>query len=198
MPLIDIRQLSPGVRLGLWAITEPADTPRLRERQAVASLLTAMTGDDSLTIGHEESGKPFVCRAPRETPFVCPSSGQAPLPCAISVSHTRGYAVLMLSDRVAVGVDIEYRSDRVERIAARFIRPDEEAVTTDDKLLVWSAKEAVYKLFSEERLALFDMRTLSIDPGLLRMENLKRKIVVDVHYEFADDYVLTYVLMPGA
>lgn len=188
MPLIDIRQLSPGVRLGLWAITEPADTPRLRERQAVASLLTAMTGDDSLTIGHEESGKPFVC----------PPSSQAPLPRAISVSHTRGYAVLMLSDGVAVGVDIEYRSDRVERIAARFIRPDEEAVTTDDKLLVWSAKEAVYKLFSEEHLALFDMRTLSINPGLLRMENLKRNIVVDVHYEFTDDYVLTYVLMPGA
>ena len=38
----------------------------------------------------------------------------------------------------------------------------------------------------------FDMRTLSIGERSLRMENLKRNIVVDVCYEFTDDYVLTY------
>ena len=112
----------------------------------------------------------------------------------ISISHTRGYAALILSDDSEVGIDIEYRSDRVERIASRFIRPDEKAETTDEKLLLWSAKEAVYKLFSEDNLMFFDMRTLSIDEGVVRMENIKRNIVVDVHYAFTADYVLTYVL----
>ena len=186
MPLIDIRRVAPSIRLGLWRISEPADTPRQRERQSVQALLAAMTGDDTLTIGHEASGKPFIFR----------STSQDFPPCAISISHTRGYAVVMLSDGEQIGVDIEYRSDRVERIASRFIRPDEKVETIDEMLLVWSAKEAVYKLFSEDHLALFDMRTLSIDSTILRMENRKRKIVVDVHYEFTDDYVLTYVLMP--
>ena len=80
------------------------------------------------------------------------------------------------------------------------------ALTTDEKLLVWSAKEAVYKLFSEDKLMFFDMQTLEILPrkdadgqqtGLLRMENLKRNIVVDVLYEFTDDYVLTYTILPA-
>jgi phosphopantetheinyl transferase (holo-ACP synthase) len=112
----------------------------------------------------------------------------------ISVSHTRGYAALLLSDDCRVGVDIEYRSDRVERIASRFIRPDERAETTDEKLLLWSAKEAVYKLFSEDRLGFFDMRALSIGDGYLTMWVAKKRIAVSVCYEFTDDYVLTYVL----
>ena len=104
---------------------------------------------------------------------------------------------MLLSTSEQVGLDIEYRSDRVERIASRFIRPDEMADSTDKKLLLWSAKEAVYKLFSEDNLLFFDMRATAIGNGQLRLENLKRNIVVDVCYEFTDDYVLTYVLMPG-
>jgi 4'-phosphopantetheinyl transferase EntD len=177
MPLIKVLQLSPHVRMGLWRMDEPFEdtTPRQRERMAVQHLLTAMTGDPTLTIDHEPSGRPIL------------SSG-----LFLSISHTKGYAVLILSDEGPVGIDIEYRSDRVERIANRFIRPDEPAHTTDEKLLVWSAKETVYKLFSEDNLLFFDMRTLSIGERSLRMENLKRNIVVDVCYEFTDDYVLTY------
>ena len=185
MPLLEIRQLTPHTRLGLWRMDEPMEgSPRQRERQAVQQLLTAMmNGDTSYTIGHEPSGKPIL-----------KSSHLSPLTSHLSISHTRGYAVLILSDDSEVGIDIEYRSDRVERIASRFIRPDEKAETTDEKLLLWSAKEAVYKLFSEDKLMFFDMRALSIDESVVRMENMKRNIVVDVHYAFTADYVLTYVL----
>ena len=62
----------------------------------------------------------------------------------LSISHTKGYLVMLLSDgKERVDTDIEYRSDRVEHIASRFIRLDENASTTDEKLLIWSAKEAV-------------------------------------------------------
>ena len=37
----------------------------------------------------------------------------------LNISHTRGYAVLMLSEKERVAVDIEQRSDRVKRIASR-------------------------------------------------------------------------------
>ena len=192
-------------------------SPRQRERQAVEQLLRAMTGNPSASVGHEASGKPFVQLAGQlqEVPSVHPQEEPA-LPHEepahlheepahphevsalphISISHTTGYAALILSDAEEVGIDIEYLSDRVERIAPRFIRYDEHAETTLQKLLLWSAKETVYKLFSEDALGFFDMRLLTFADGLMRVENIKRKIIVDVCYETTDDYVLTYAVLP--
>jgi len=185
LSLLEIRQLSAHVRLGLWRMDEPSQgSPRQRERQAVSCLLQTMTGSETLTIGHAPSGKPFL-QADSE------SSCNLPL-LHLSISHTKGYAALLLSETSEVGIDIEYRSDRVERIASRFIRPDEQAVTTDHKLLLWSAKETVYKLFSEDKLYFFDMRERGMTKSVLRLENIKRGQIVDVHYEFSDGYVLTY------
>lgn len=213
MSLIEVRQLTSSSRLGLWRIEQaviPSGTelsrtsgvsvhlsPRQRERQAVEQLLRAMTGDPSASVGHEASGKPFVQLAGQlqEVPSVHPQEEPA-LP-HISISHTKGYAALILSDAEEVGIDIEYLSDRVERIAPRFIRYDEHAETTLQKLLLWSAKETVYKLFSEDALGFFDMRLLTFADGLMRVENTKRKIIVDVCYETTDDYVLTYAVLPS-
>lgn len=182
MALVSIREITPSTRLGIWKMDEPFEgSPRERERKSVEWLLHAMTGSSQLSIVHEPSGKPFLEASPY----------------TISISHTRGFAVLLLSEGERVGVDIEYRSDRVERIAHRFIRPDEEASDTDQKLLIWSAKEAVYKLYSEDNLLFHDMRTCHMADGQLRMENLKRGITVDVSYEFTDDYVLTYAVLPA-
>lgn len=180
--LIEIRQLSPHTRMGLWRMDESQEeSPRQRERQAVQLLLTSMMGGDhSFTIDHEPSGKPFL----------------TPLTANLSISHTRGYAVLLISDDSRVGVDIEYRSNRVERIASRFIRPDEKAGTTDEKLLLWSAKETIYKFFSEDRLSFFDMRAVSIGEDCVLVENVKRKVIVAVSYEFTPEYVLTYAFKP--
>ena len=191
MPLTEIRPLSPHTRLGLWRMDEPFDgTPRQRERHTAALLLNAMTGDPSLTIGHEASGKPCIISPP--------TSHLSPLTSHLSLSHTRGWLAMLISDgEEIVGVDIERRSDRVECIASRFIRPDEAAPTTREKLLLWSAKEAVYKLFSEDNLLFYDMCARSIGERHLQMENLKRHIVVDVAYEFTPDYVLTYVCCPA-
>ena len=185
MALIDIRELTPTLRLGLWRMENdtPNDmTPRQRESHAVGQLLKAMTADEGLSIGHEDSGKPFLQDA----------SLSRVHSMEISVSHTRGYAALLLSEQKAVGVDIEYISDRVERISSRFIHPEEHTEGTLQKLLLWSAKETVYKLFSACRLQFFDMRLRSFAPQVMYVENCKQKIVVEVHYEVSHDYVLTY------
>lgn len=144
-------------------------------------LLAAMTGDSTLFIDHEPSGKPFI------SPASCLS---------ISISHTRGYAAILLSDSTETcgGVDIEYRSDRVQRIARRFIHDEEHAETTDDMLVLWSAKEAVYKCYSEDNLMFFDMRMRQKDDKTLLIENMKRGIHAKVYYEITNDYVLTYTI----
>jgi 4'-phosphopantetheinyl transferase EntD len=185
MALIDIRQVSPSVRLGLWTIDDTyVGSPRVRERQAVHDLLVTMMHNSAIHLLHNDDGKPLVAE-----------DGQLLPSWQVSVSHTRGYAAVMLSQSNGVGVDIEYRSQRVDNIASRFIRPDEPASTTDERLLVWSAKETVYKLFSARHLAFFDMRTVSIGDKVLLMENMKDHILVDVGYEFSHDYVLTFASM---
>lgn len=200
MSLLEIRQLSSHTRLGLWRMDEPQEgTPRQRERIAEQHLLTAMMdGDTSYTIDHEPSGKPILRSAlllgsSKKSSHLPPST----LHLNLSISHTRGYVVLLLSSDSRVGVDIEYRSDRVERIASRFIRLDEQVESTDEKLLLWSAKETVYKLFSDDHLAFYEMRVLSIGEGVMQIENTKRNEVVAVSYEFTSDYVLTYAIRPA-
>ena len=175
MSLIEIRQLSDHTRLGLWRMDEPFDgSARERERDAVHRLLHAMTGNDTLCIGHEPSGKPTL-----------PG-------WHISVSHTRGFAALILSDSQEVAVDIEYQSDRVGRIAKKFIRDDEPVTSIEDMLLLWSAKETLYKLHSSAHLQYFDMRLREMSDAVMLLEDMKLNQIVAIHFECSADYVLTY------
>lgn len=205
MPLKKIFEPHRGICVGLWQMTESiAQLPkpkgvdlafrsekRLKEELCVYALLSAMTGNDQLVIGHESSGKPLL-------------EGWS-----ISISHTRGWVAVILSDDYQVGIDIEYSSDRVSKVVERFIREDEQRATLAQQLINWSAKETVYKLCSEQKLDYFDMRlhTLQSDidtvfeqkrhtsdavQGAVRVDVLKTKEVVTVHYELTPDYVLTY------
>ena len=194
MPLSEIRPVSAHARLGLWRMDERPDEllalfPHLRQlpmpctnegRQreflSVRALLSVMTGDDTLVIAHEPSGKPTLTG------------------WHISISHTKGFAALILSPSQPVAVDIEQRSDRVRRIASRFIRPDEQAGSIERMLTLWSAKETLYKLHSEDNLQYFEMRVKQWHPQYLVIENMKSGQLVTLHHELTADYVLTYSL----
>ena len=100
--LIRTQRLSDDLLLGLWRL--PADTPRgakrQQERAAAHSLLAAMLGRP-VAILHDADGAPRV-------------EGHQ-----ISISHTRGFLAILLSRSRRVGVDIEYRSDRIRRIVVQ-------------------------------------------------------------------------------
>ena len=116
----------------------------------------------------------------------------------ISVSHTKGYAALILSKNQEVAVDIEYFNDRVERIASKFLRKDEKAKNLDAKLVHWCAKETVFKLFSEENLMFEDMRVKPFDTMAdwsCDVENLKSGKMAHVDFELTMEFVLTYAAL---
>ena len=81
----------------------------------------------------------------------------------ISISHTKGFAAVAYHHEALVGMDIEYLSSRVERIALRFTTRDEasyidrhdESVRQMYHLINWSAKETLYKLFDSPSMAEF-------------------------------------------
>lgn len=194
MPLVRVERPGNDTLLGLWQMTEPmGELPvssqvdlsgyrsevRRREVLVTYALINALTGDDSLVVGHEASGKPQL-------------KGWQ-----VSISHTRGWAVVLLSRSHEVAVDIEYRSDRVTRVVERFIRPDEDSDGLPRQLINWSAKETVYKYFSAEDLQYFEMRLLPYalaDRGTVQVEDLKVRKRVRVCYEVNADFVLTYVV----
>ncbi len=193
MPLLSIESYQ-DARFGIWEMSDsPSDyhewyaeasllyklEARRKEYVFVRALLERMTGAKQVIL-HDKSGKPYL-------------DGNM----QISLSHTKGYCAVIVSDSRAVGIDIEYMSDRVDKIARKFIRNDEPMATTIQKLLLWSAKEAVYKLFSSYRLDYFEMRVFPFEvswQGIMRIENLRNHSIVDVAYRVCQNYVLTYTI----
>ena len=123
-----------GPLWGIWKIEEPSEVlfallqnrkeylPQLelirteqRRREWLASrvLLQELTGGSAL-IAYHPNGAPYL-------------SGSS---LHISISHTKGYAAVLLQDHPAAGIDIEYRSERVSRIRSRFMIPKKRRVST--------------------------------------------------------------------
>lgn len=207
MAVVNIREVYPGVSLGLWQIDEGveqlfAQYPHLQayrslvekykndgrklEFLAIRALMYEMLKVNGASKGllshagditHNEAGKPLF-------------RGYH-----ISVTHTKGYAALIFSKTSEVAVDIEYFSDRVERIASRFLRKDEKAEGVDSLLVHWCAKETVFKLFSEDNLNFEEMRVKPFDTmadWACEVENLKSGQTAHVDFELTMEFVLTY------
>lgn len=151
------------------------------EMLSVRTLLLCLKEDPALLI-HNEYGKPML------------KNGKN-----ISITHTKGYAAVITSHSHNVAIDIEYRSERVCKIAKRFIREDEDADSAIKKLLCWCAKETLYKLHSSDGLAFHDMRVHSFPDnldkssnGTIMIENTRRNHSVAIHFAINEAYILTY------
>ncbi|MGI6224277.1 MAG: 4'-phosphopantetheinyl transferase family protein [Prevotella sp.] len=197
MPLIRIDHLENQTQLALWSMEESEEEwlsrypymagqlvnikseTRRKEHLTACGLLEALTGCKQPNIRHDEAGKPYTD---------CGS---------ISISHTRGYCAMLFSPNKdqRLGIDIEWMSQRVERITSYFMREDEKAPTLIDKLLNWSAKETCYKYFSEQDLKYSEMRVSRGDDHSLEVENLKAKKTLNVGFFVDEKFVLTWSRM---
>lgn len=203
MPLFLNEEIFPDVRLGIWAISESSDDfwalspyvessrsefnalykseQRKCEVLAVRLLIKEIIGDN-VQLLHQNNGKPYL------------SSGMN-----ISISHTRGFAVIIVSHSKQVSVDIEYFSNRIERIRSKFMRDDENASSQVKLLMHWCAKETMYKLFPEDNLTFNKMQLLSVDgndsTGIITAKNIFRNRNVSVYYRTFYNCLLTYAVL---
>lgn len=203
MPLFLNEEIFPDVRLGIWAISESSDDfwalspyvessrsefnalykseQRKCEVLAVRLLIKEIIGDN-VQLLHQDNGKPYL------------SSGMN-----ISISHTRGFAVIIVSHSKQVSVDIEYFSNRIERIRSKFMRDDENATSQVKLLMHWCAKETMYKLFPEDNLTFNKMQLLSVDgndsTGIITAKNIFRNRNVSVYYRTFCNCLLTYAVL---
>lgn len=121
----------------------------------------------------------------------------------ISISHTHGYVAVALSERNAVGIDIEQierteeeKESKVERVKGKFMGEREHTDTTVGLLLHWSAKETAFKVLGETDIDFKE--DFCIEPfDELDMEGELNLRDMDGHihrisYKVFDDFVLTF------
>lgn len=173
---MNIANVFGDILIAIEEIPANGKTARQRERKVISDMLKSLVGDVKLM--HNETGKPVL-------------EG-----FNISISHTvtktGGFAAIMLSRKHNVGIDIEYKSDRVMKIASRFLRDDEHPATVDEHLVYWCAKEAVYKLYSDDDLTYQQMR---VNAAMTEVDNLKRGVVAKVSSIITDEFVLVYTFI---
>ena len=78
----------------------------------------------------------------------------------ISVSHSADFVAVIISDQ-RCAIDIERLDRNFERVATRYLNPDEEALSDDSRLraVAWCAKEVLYKYAGERGLDLFSFQS---------------------------------------
>lgn len=194
--------------LGIWKITETKEellqffSDGLREKAAnhvsgmkserralewlsTRLMLQLLLNDEDKIVRHRRDGRPYI-----------PDGS-----CNISISHTNKYAAILLHKTQNVGIDIEIRSERVGKLASKFISETEfvdESQKTVHQLLHWSAKESIFKQMDETEIDFKEH--LHIEPftpqkkGIINAQETKsdqhRKY--ELHYEIHPDYVLTW------
>ena len=159
------------------------DSRRRLEILATRYLLKEMLDGEQI-VSYDEYGAPSLT-----------GSGQY-----VSISHTDGYVAVIIADK-PVGIDIERRGRRVERVRSKFMQVSEDALvaeTPDPVLsmhLIWSAKEAVFKFLGQQYFDLQNLtRVTSIDfkHGVMTMDVCGLESALTIYFEITKDYVLCY------
>jgi len=161
---------------------------RKSEWLAVRVLLKELTGSD-MAIVYKDSGAPYLQDSDLH----------------ISISHTKCFAAVIISPDQSVGIDIEYRSERIHRIKSRFLCKEEFELlgsnpATDDLLVFWSAKETVFKMIgqttadTQNDIHIIDFKASSCDRGILIVQEslTSQSMTFQVNYFITPDFVLTH------
>ncbi|MCW3806531.1 4'-phosphopantetheinyl transferase family protein [Plebeiibacterium marinum] len=161
MPLLFKKDCHNGGIVAVWQITEPVEElleelalrdcelsrvssfkldKRKAEFLATRCLIKEVLGITP-EIDYQDSGKPVLQNADYN----------------LSISHTKGYAAIVLSKGQYAGIDIEYPSDRVQRVYERFVSLDEQQFIPEGQrveyyTLIWCLKEAMFKMFDEQSI----------------------------------------------
>jgi len=201
MGILHKNNLNEDSLLGVWKITETfndllsqiklnsdettilnnfSNNKRKIEWLCTRLLLKELTNSD-LKIIYNEEGKPYL-----DNNFY-----------NISISHSKSLVSIILSKNNKVGIDIEEISDKIERVINKFLSKTEQNTIVKDNLrlfhlyLCWSAKEALYKVFSENKLNFIE--NISIMPFQPRNNGIfYAKVIIN---ESANTYALSYELI---
>ncbi len=207
MPLILKENFQEDCIFGIWEIQEGFDEllkeihlfPGEKERMenfrsearqieflSVRILLKALLGK-SCQIVYSDRKKPYLHQSEYR----------------ISISHSQTLTAIMLSKTKKVGLDLEYMSHKISRVAHKFINDDEQITTDPDKIkyhlyIHWCAKEALYKICDKQDINF--KRNLTIEPfepdecGIIHgwVDNKFWHDKFEMYYFAINNYIVVY------
>lgn len=207
MPVSNIISTPKESIISFWDITESVSTLEKRyqnrqnkdERYLMLSsekrkkewlatrLLLRATLDQKAEIIYSKSGRPSLKNSNT----------------SISITHSKNKVVIILNDNKNVAIDLEYHSNKIERVLTRFLNENElnfvsnfhkkEAAT-----LIWCSKETLFKLIDKEGVNFKkDFSTLPFEPNkkgviesLINTSTPSQKQIIN--YIFNGEYALTF------
>lgn len=200
-------EILPDCHLGVWEITEDYDSlysmvelatvektkldsfkniSRKAEWLSVRALVKNMLGKDTRILYNAEN-KPFVRGNTHK----------------ISISHSNKLTAVMISKEKQVGIDLEFMSGKISKVADKFIN-ENESITDNPEMkkyhlyLHWCAKEALYKILDKQDINFRDGLTISpFDPdehGFMkgRVINGNGEENFELEYLQHDNYALVW------
>lgn len=206
MPII-LKKEDQGSILAVWKVTESLEQltsnevalryldeikkfsspSRKVEWLTVRILLYELLNEHKVII-YSKSGKPYLQDRSYE----------------IGISHTCGFVAVHLAQKPTTSIDIEYRNNRISRVAQRVFSPAElgygESKNSQTyELVMWCAKETLFKAFDLNNI---DFRKdLLIHPfridskqGIITGQEFKteEQRSLDIFYHIEEDFILTY------
>ena len=163
MPLFYQHNINETTRLGIWHISEDEDfflakVPLQKTITHPHKRLQHLAGRYLLQYLFPDFPYEEIIIADTRKPYL-PNEQYH-----FSISHCGDYAAAIVSPVYRVGIDIEIPTEKVERIAHKFISENEksflsESVICDEQsiparllfTILWSAKEAVFKWYGAGR-----------------------------------------------
>ncbi len=207
MGLLIKQYINDDCLLGIWEVKEdydhlfsrlsllPEDLKILNSFQnryrsiqwlSVRVLLNEITGKN-LSVIYNGNRKPFI----RNNAY------------NLSISHSKDLTSVLLSEKRKVGIDIEYMSHRISKIASRFINENEviskEISRQKYHLYIhWCAKEALFKMCDRKDINF--KKNLTIEPfeprekgfinGCVNIDFLNERF--QLYYFTIDNYVIVW------
>lgn len=158
MALFYQHNINEHTKVGIWRIEEPESfflekVPLKRDVSHPYKRLQHLAGRYLLPALYEDFPLSEILVADTRKPFL--ESEQY----HFSISHCGNFAAAIVSNTNRVGVDVEFVTPRLRRIAEKFLHPKEALFLQDWEplsqlhleltTLLWSAKEAIYKWHGE-------------------------------------------------
>jgi len=165
-------------------ITKMKSEKRIIEWLSVRLMLSILLNEEKM-VYHKSDGKPYLMDNSYN----------------ISISHTNKYAAILLHRFKKIGIDIEEISERVHKVASKFISEDEfidESQKSIHRLLHWSAKETLFKLMDVNEIDfkqhLHLDKFIPAEQGIITASETKtnEKKRFNIFYEVYPTYVLTW------
>jgi phosphopantetheine--protein transferase-like protein len=184
----DLRSLCAVPHDELEELNYMTNPQRRRERLAVRVLLNKVLGEKAY-LGHHDNGRPFLQNNVAN----------------ISITHTKQFAAIIYNPTLDVGIDMESLARNFNAVEKKALSDEERAYLSDKHrhtqlCLIWSAKEALYKRFSESGI---DFSTqMHIEKFTPKNEgkltatytnNEGEQMELTLHYKIIEDHVLVWV-----